>query len=192
MGSEPFQFTDAPFHLRAEGQKERVRAAGPTQEPPPSLAHLSLAHLKVLSPGRGGVRFYPLYRTPPHSHTNLRARPLRNTKAPKTAGGAGRSFIHSFIPATSVYGEPPCARHCGALADVRDAHTSESSHCPGVPDGGTLKAHVGRPIYIKKKILESSKCRRSTGCRSPDRREEGCSREWGAGWRAPHGTWGAS
>lgn len=148
MGSEPFQFTDAPFHLRAEGQKERVRAAGPTQEPPPSLAHLSLAHLKVLSPGRGGVRFYPLYRTPPHSHTNLRARPLRNTKAPKTAGGTGRSFIHSFIPATSVYGEPPCARHCGALADVRDAHTSESSHCPGVPDGGTLKAHVGRPIYI--------------------------------------------
>lgn len=27
MGSEPFQFTDAPFHLRTEGQ--RVRASGP-------------------------------------------------------------------------------------------------------------------------------------------------------------------
>lgn len=41
MGSEPFQFTDAPFHLRAEGQKERVRAAGPTREPPPRAASLT-------------------------------------------------------------------------------------------------------------------------------------------------------
>lgn len=27
MGSEPFQFTDAPFHLRAEEQRKRVRAS---------------------------------------------------------------------------------------------------------------------------------------------------------------------
>lgn len=50
--------------------------------------------------------------SPLHTHTNLHTRPSRNTNIPRTPEShgedrSGRSFIHSFIHATSVYREPP-------------------------------------------------------------------------------------
>lgn len=104
MGSEPFQFTDAPFHLRAEGQKESQSRRAHTG----AATSSRLAHLNGLSPGAWRCLVLPSLPHPStltHNPTH-QAPTKQSTKAPKTAGGAGHSFIHSLLPQVFT-GNPP-------------------------------------------------------------------------------------